>query len=107
MNSRFFSLGQGRVGQYLSPRVLVVRTPFQRSQFRFGASEVCLFGFSDLRSARRFTQSLARWDVPFALKPGRLTPWALEVHVWKHLDLAKRLARQERDQPAPPIAQVA
>ncbi|MBD2100141.1 hypothetical protein [Leptolyngbya sp. FACHB-261] len=96
MSSRFFSLGEGRVGQYLSDRVLVVRTPFRRSQFRFGASEICVFGFSDLRSARRFTQSLAARSIPFSLQAGEVMTWPLEVRVWGHLDLAKRLAGRDR-----------
>ncbi len=101
MHSRFFSLGQGRVGQYLSPRVLVVRAPFRRASFGpGGASELCLFGFSDLRSARRFVRFLSLRGIAFDLQTRQYSPWPVEVQVCGHLDLARRLAQRERQQPS-------
>ena len=51
---RFFSLQKGRVGQYLSPRVLVVRLPFQL----ISPQEFCYFGFETITQAQKFAQRL-------------------------------------------------
>jgi hypothetical protein len=57
---RFFSLQQGRVGQLLSPRVLVVRYPFQPQPKTGEPQAFCCFGFASLRQAQKFLQSLAQ-----------------------------------------------
>lgn len=70
---RFFSLRQGRVGQFLSPRVLVVRMPF-RSPLQGGWSEQCYFGFSTLTQAQKFSQLLTRMGLNFQLKKNQAIP---------------------------------
>lgn len=62
---RFFSLQNGRVGQYLSPRVLVVRTPFRRvPQVETGT----YFGFETVAQAQKFVQHLAAAGYRFQLQ---------------------------------------
>jgi hypothetical protein len=74
---RFFSLQQGRVGQYLSPRVLIVRHPF-RSQ----PVDLHCFGFDQAKPAARFAQHLAYRGYPFELKRGGgWTRQPYEIHV--------------------------
>lgn len=91
---RFFSLQQGRVGQFLSPRVLVVRTPF-----RPGAqvTTLCYFGFDRLSQAQRFAQSLAAAGYSFQLKQGQMLPQSTyEIQLRGHADLARTLAFWDR-----------
>jgi hypothetical protein len=94
---RFFALGHGQVGQYLSARVLVVRTPFQK-QARSGESrEVCYFGFDKLSQAQKFSQYLARSGYRFQLRPGKvLSQYPYEVKLWGQADLTKVLATWDR-----------
>jgi hypothetical protein len=88
---RFFSLHQGRVGQYLSPRVLVVRTPF-----RPYPGAVCYFGFDRLNQAQKFGQYLAATGYPFQLRRSQMMPQSYEIRLAGHSDLAKTLAYWDR-----------
>ncbi|MGI0486833.1 hypothetical protein ACN4EK_15435 [Pantanalinema rosaneae CENA516] len=90
---RFFSLSEGRVGQFLSPRVLLVRTPFRplaRQQ------EVCYFGFDRLNQAQKFTQNLALAGYSFQLRRSQVMPQPYEVRLPGHRDLARTLAYWDR-----------
>ncbi|WP_448570280.1 hypothetical protein [Trichothermofontia sp.] len=93
---RFFSLQQGRVGQYLSPRVLVVRTPFRSPAAGEGATETCYVGFDRLSLAQQFAQRLALLDCRFQMGLGRQLPYPYEVQVFNPGHLARILARWER-----------
>lgn len=66
---RFFSLQNGRVGQYLSPRVLVVRTPFRRVPH---IEEATYFGFETFAQAQKFTQRLASSGYHFRLQRSQI-----------------------------------
>lgn len=88
---RFFSLQRGRVGQYLSSRVLVVRTPFQSP-----VQPCCYFGFEQLSQAQKFTQNLARKGFRFQLQRSTLMPQRFEVQLQGHTDLARTLAYWDR-----------
>ncbi len=98
---RFFSLGQGRVGQLLSPRVLTVRSPFQAHSQTGEAQVFCCFGFEQLRQAQMFGRSLAQAHIRFQLRKSRfLADCAYEVVLRDSLELARTLAYWERrDQP--------
>jgi hypothetical protein len=94
---RFFSLQQGRVGQYLSSRVLVVHRPF-RANF----VEVCYFGFDRFNQAQKFAQYLAARGYSFQLRRSQRLPQNYEVRLQGHSDLAQTLAywdRSDRSQP--------
>lgn len=94
---RFFSLQQGRVGQFLSARVLVVRRPFQRS-----SSEVCYFGFDRLNQAQKFAQYLAAQGYRFQMRRSQRMPQNYEIRLQGHSDMARTLAYWDRmDQPKP------
>lgn len=94
---RFFSLGNGRVGQYLSSRVLVVRMPFRRVLRSGEVREVCYFGFAKLNQAQKFSRYLASLGYRFQLRPGRrLAQYAYEVKLWGNADLTKVLASWDR-----------
>ncbi len=88
---RFFSLQQGRVGQYLAPRVLVVRSPF-----RAFAPTVCYLGFDYLKQAQTFAQTLARMGASFHIRRSRVMPQDYEIRLRGHSDLARTLAYWER-----------
>lgn len=88
---RFFSLQQGRVGQYLAPRVLVVRSPF-----RAFSSTVCYLGFDHLKQAQTFAQNLARLGASFHIRRSRVMPQDYEIRLRGHSDLARTLAYWER-----------
>lgn len=88
---RFFSLQQGRVGQYLAPRVLVVRSPF-----RVASPTVCYFGFDQLKQAQTFAQKLANMGANFQVRRSRIMPQAYEIRLRGHSDLARTLAYWER-----------
>ncbi len=91
---RFFSLLDGRVGQYLSPRVLVVRTPFQKAPHLQAA---CYFGFDKLSQAQRFAQYLAAFGYSFSLsRRQRLSQFPYEVKVSGEADIAGVLAYWDR-----------
>jgi|GEM_PF-5290280 len=92
---RFFSLQQGRVGQYLSPRVLVVRTPF-RSPAVVGATETCYVGFDRLPLAQQFARRLALLDCRFQVRLGQQLPYPYEVKVVNQGPLARTIARWDR-----------
>lgn len=87
---RFFSLQQGRVGQYLSPRVLVVRSPFK------AAPTICYFGFEQLKQAQTFAQKLARMGARFQIRRSQVMPQSYEICLRGHSDLAGTLAYWER-----------
>ena len=87
---RFFSLQQGRVGQYLSPRVLIVRSPFRATP------TVCYFGFDHLKQAQTFAQSLAKRGARFQIRCSQVTAQAYEIRLHGHSDLARTLAYWER-----------
>ena len=88
---RFFSLQQGRVGQYLSARVLVVRCPFVPN---FG--DVCYFGFDRLNQAQKFAQYLASMGYRFQMRRSQLMPQSYEVRLQGHSDIARTLAYWDR-----------
>lgn len=88
---RFFSLQRGRVGQYLSSRVLVVKTPFHAQ-----VKPCCYFGFEQLSQAQKFTQNLARKGFSFQLQRSTLMPQRFEVQLQGHTDLARTLAYWDR-----------
>ncbi|XGV99919.1 MAG: hypothetical protein ACAF41_13425 [Leptolyngbya sp. BL-A-14] len=88
---RFFSLKQGRVGQYLASRVLVVRSPF-----RAASPILCYFGFDQLKQAQTFAQTLARMGASFQIRRSRIMPQAYEIRLRGHSDLARTLAYWER-----------
>lgn len=99
---RFFSLQRGRVGQFLSPRVLVVRTPF-RSPQQGGWSEQCHIGFSTLSQAQKFAQLLARMGLRFQLQPAKLLPdCRYELVLNGQVPLARTLAHWQRQPDAIP-----
>jgi hypothetical protein len=94
---RFFSLQQGRVGQHLSSRVLVVRTPFRKSSKSGEASEVCYFGFDKLSQAQRFMQYLSGLGRLFQLHHRHAwLPFVYTVQLQEHADLARMLAYWDR-----------
>lgn len=95
---RFFSLGQGRVGQYWSPRVLVVRLPFQPPDSAHPS--FCCLGFHHLRQAQTFARTLASQGIIGHLRRGQLIPgYAYEVILANHPDLAHTLAQSDQLHP--------
>ncbi|MBD2464698.1 hypothetical protein H6G89_27210 [Oscillatoria sp. FACHB-1407] len=93
----FFSLGDGKVGQFLSPRVLVVRSPFQAHRLPRRTTEFSCFGFDTFSQAQRFIQSLSHLGLRFELRPGKVLPHsAYEVILWGNTDLARTLAFWDR-----------
>jgi hypothetical protein len=91
---QFFSLRQGRVGQYLSSRVLIVRKPFQKSCKPY---ETCYFGFEKLSQAQKFAQNLALSGYPFQLQRSQLlTQFSYEIKLSGHTELARVLAHWDR-----------
>ncbi|NEQ24778.1 MAG: hypothetical protein F6K28_37885 [Microcoleus sp. SIO2G3] len=79
----FFSLGQGYVGQYLSPRVLRVRSPFRRTSLT-GEANHCCFGFGSLRQAQKFLKSLLHLGLNVELRRSQLLPnWEYEVVIYE------------------------
>jgi hypothetical protein len=91
---RFFSLQDGRVGQYLSPRVLVVRTPFRKAPRR---QEACYFGFEKLSQAQKFAQCLAGFGYRFSLdRATMLTQFPYEIKLAGNVDIAGVLAYWDR-----------
>ncbi|UBF27740.1 hypothetical protein K9N68_07450 [Kovacikia minuta CCNUW1] len=88
---QFFSLKKGRVGQYLSPRVLVVRTPFRQS-----AGEKCYLGFKRLTEAQKFAQYLAVMGHTFQLRRGQMLPQNYEICLQGNSGLARQLAYWDR-----------
>ena len=94
---QFFSLNQGRVGQYLSPRVLVVRAPFQPVSRTGEPNEFCCFGFESLKQAQNFGQSLARMGMEFQLRSSQMMPdHPYEVVLTGSAELARTLAYWNR-----------
>jgi hypothetical protein len=94
---RFFSLQQGRVGQYLSPRVLVVRSPFRAAPPTGEPKDFCCFGFDGLRQAQKFLQSLAHLGLRCQIQQRQwLSHCAYEVVLPGQTDLARTLAEWDR-----------
>ncbi|KAM3093657.1 hypothetical protein ACKFKF_28910 [Phormidesmis sp. 146-12] len=90
---RFFSLQRGRVGQYLSPRVLVVRLPFQLIK----PQAFCYFGFENITQAQKFAQRLTVSGYLFQLQKSQfITHLPYEIKLLGHTDLAKALAYWDR-----------
>jgi hypothetical protein len=88
---RFFALGQGRVGQYLSSRVLVERTPFTQRQ------DTCYFGFEKLNQAQKFAQYLARMGYRFDLRQSQLlTEFPYEIRIPSGSEIVQVLAYWDR-----------
>lgn len=69
---RFFALGQGRVGQYLSPRVLMVRSPFRRTSLTGEPIQFCCIGFGSLRQAQKFLRSVAHLGLSVELRQSQI-----------------------------------
>lgn len=90
---QFFSLQQGRVGQYLSPRVLVVRTPFRPVAAQTNLS---YFGFDDVSQAQKFARQLAALGYRFQVRRSRVMPQPYEVRLSEQLPLARTLAYWDR-----------
>jgi len=91
---RFFSMGDGRVGQYLSTRVLCVRTPFRRYS---RSNDVCYLGFDKLSQAQKFAQSLASSGLRFTVQKSQmLTQFPYEIKLYGDTETAKRLAYWDR-----------
>jgi hypothetical protein len=92
---RFFSMEKGRVGQFLSPRVLLVRKPFQNQ-----VVERCYFGFDSLHQARKFTEYLAHTGRYFRLDKSEYMPQRYEIEIFNPGDVAKTLAYWDRQYPS-------
>lgn len=91
---RFFSMGGGRVGQYLSTRVLSVRTPFRRYA---RSSEACYLGFDKFSQAQKFAQSLASSGIRFSVQKSQvLTQFPYEIKLMGDTETARRLAYWDR-----------
>lgn len=93
---RFFSFGKGHVGQYLSSRVLVIRTPFRPASSARDTS-VCCFGFDTLKQAQKFVQSFSYLGAGCQLRQSLiLRAFPYEVVIHGHTDLARTLAVWDR-----------
>lgn len=80
-------MGKGRVGQYLSLRVLVIRTPFQAA---LKLRETCYLGFEKLNQAQKFAQSLANSGYLFQLQQSKmLTQFPYEIKLSANPGIAK------------------
>lgn len=82
---QFFSLQQGRVGQYLSPRVLVVRHPFRR------IADIHVLGFDKRQQAAKFAGYLAYRNLSFELKQNGWTIHPYEIRIMKQSALTRSL----------------
>jgi len=87
---QFFSFQPGRVGQYLSPRVLVVRSPFRATP------DVCYLGFDHFKQAQTFAQSLARRGIKFQIRRNQVISQQYEIRLHGCSDLARTLAYWDR-----------
>ena len=72
---RFFSLQQGRVGQYLSPRVLIIRHPFRT------IADIHVLGFDERRQAAKFAGYLAYRNFTFELRQNGWTIHPYEIRI--------------------------
>jgi hypothetical protein len=88
---RFFSMQQGRVGQYLSPRVLLVRKPFRRQVI-----ERCYIGFDDLSRARKFTRAIALRHCYFRFEKSQVMPQRYEIEIFNPGEMTHILAFWDR-----------
>lgn len=82
---RFFSLQQGRVGQYLSPRVLIIRHPFRR------IADIHVLGFDKRQQAAKFAGYLAYRNLTFELKQNGWTSHPYEIRITKQSTLTRSL----------------
>jgi hypothetical protein len=82
---RFFSLQQGRVGQYLSPRVLIIRHPFRNT------TDIHCLGFEKRKQAARFADYLAYRGLTFELKQNGWTIHPYEICILKQSRLTRSL----------------
>ncbi|NDJ19730.1 hypothetical protein [Myxacorys almedinensis] len=91
---RFFSLQKGRVGQYLSPRVLVVKTPFRAVP---DSEAGTYFGFEKLPQAQNFALHLASCGYRFQLRRAQmLKPFPYEIKLFGTAAIATLLAHWDR-----------
>lgn len=95
---RFFSMQQGRVGQFLSPRVLLLRKPFQHQ-----VVERCYFGFDSLYQAWKFTETIAHTGCYFRLDRSRVMPQRYEIEIFNPGEMARLLAFWDRHQTQSPV----
>ena len=82
---RFFSLQQGRVGQYLSPRVLIIRHPFRT------IADIHVLGFDERKQAAKFAGYLAYRNFTFELRQNGWTTHPYEIRITKHSTLTRSL----------------
>ncbi len=82
---RFFSLKQGRVGQYLSPRVLIIRHPFRT------IADIHVLGFDERKQAAKFAGYLAYRNFTFELRQNGWTTHPYEIRITKHSTLTRSL----------------
>jgi hypothetical protein len=82
---RFFSLSHGRVGQYLSPRVLIIRHPFRNT------TDIHCLGFDQRKQAARFAAYLAYRGCAFELKQNGWTVHPYEIRILKQTALTRSL----------------
>lgn len=82
---RFFSLQQGRVGQYLSPRVLIVRHPFRT------IADIHVLGFDERQQAAKFAGYLAYRNFTFELRQNGWTIHPYEIRITKQSTLTRSL----------------
>ena len=82
---RFFSLNQGRVGQYLSPRILIIRHPFRR------ISDIQVLGFDQRKQAARFAAYLAYRGCAFELKQNGWMAHPYEICILQQSTLTRSL----------------
>lgn len=102
---RFFSLQTGRVGQYLSPRVLLVRTPFQKNPRSGQMGDLCYFGFDRFNQMQKFVRYLSGLGYHYQIHQAEMLPqYPYEVKLQGHPELARELAYWDRadQQPVQP-----
>src|SRR6476659_7108672 len=91
---RFFSLHKGRVGQYLSSRVLVVKTPFRTAPH---PEQATYCGFEKLSQAQKFARYLANAGYQFQLQRSQvLEQFPYEIKLVGNTEVAKVLAYWDR-----------
>lgn len=80
---QFFSLQQGRVGQYRSPRILTIRQPFRSHP------DMHYLGFDRRQQALRFSMWLARQGYRFELHQNGWTPYPYEICLQSSLPISR------------------
>ncbi|MDX2213463.1 MAG: hypothetical protein SFY66_09255 [Oculatellaceae cyanobacterium bins.114] len=93
----FFSLGDGKAGQFLSPRVLVMRSPFRQHHPMRHPNEFCCFGLIPFGTPNVLSRALSSLGLRFEVRLGQLLPGCpYEVILWGNTDLAQTLAFWDR-----------